>query len=144
MTGQSDSPGDLGPVGWPEDGPYGPGQCGLPPGEPYYRTATRRATNRLAIAALVTAIIIPIIGGIPALLLGYMARSQIRSKNQAGKGLAIAAIIIGWLSVAYIVAFIIAFVVGVVSSPEFLPRRSTSGSADPQDPAGGTGRPYGI
>ena len=78
-----------------------------------------RATNRLAIAALVIAIIVPIIGGIPALLLGYKARSQIRAKNQAGRGLAIAAIIIGWLGVAYLVALLIAFAVGIASSPEF-------------------------
>ena len=78
-----------------------------------------RAINRLAIAALVIAIIVPIIGGLPALLLGYKARSQIRSKNQAGRGLAIAAIIIGWLGVAYLVALLIAFAVGIASSPEF-------------------------
>ena len=133
MTGQSDSPGDLGPVGWPADGPYGPGQFGPPPhglvapgqgsGHPYHQTAPHRAANRLAIAALAIAIVIPIIGGIPALLMGYTARSQIRARNQAGNWMAIVAIIIGWLSVAYLVAFLIAFVVGVVSSPEFLPRR---------------------
>src|SRR5579864_621626 len=154
MTGQSDSPSDLGPVGWPPDGPYVPGQYGPPPhglvapgqgsGHPYHQTAPHRATNRLAIAALTIGIVIPIIGGIPALIMGYLARSQIRARNQAGNRMAIVAIIIGWLSVAYLVAFIIAFVVGVVSSPEFLPGRSTSGSADPQDPAGGTGSPEGL
>ena len=129
MTGQRDGPGDLGPDGWPAGSPYDPGQYVPPPhglvapgqgsGHPYDQTAPHRATNRLAIAALAIGIVIPIIGGIPALLMGYVARSQIRARNQAGNWMAIVAIIVGWLTVAYLLAFLIVFAVGIVSSPEF-------------------------
>jgi len=100
MTGRSGSPGDLGPS--------------QGSGNPYDQTAPHRATNRLAITALAIAIVVPIIGGIPALILGYKARSQIRARNQAGKWVAIVAIIIGWLGVTWIAAALIAFVVGGV------------------------------
>ena len=85
-----------------------PGELGLDD-----RAASRPATNRLAIAALAITIVIPIIGGIPGLIMGYKARAQIRARNQAGRWVAIAAIVIGWLSVVYILVFVIFFAVGV-------------------------------
>lgn len=93
MTGRSGSPGDLGLDG----------------------LSAHRATNRLAIVALAIAIVSPVIGGIPALILGYKARSQIRAKNQAGKWLAIVAIVIGWLCLAFLISFAIGVVIGLNS-----------------------------
>ncbi|APF40832.1 hypothetical protein BHE16_07185 [Neomicrococcus aestuarii] len=53
-------------------------------------------TNGLAIAALVLAIIVPVVG----LVLGYVARGQIQRDGSQGAGLAQAAIVIGWVFVA--------------------------------------------
>jgi hypothetical protein len=55
-------------------------------------------TNTLAIFALVLAII----GSVVGLILGYVARSQIRRSGERGAGLALAAIIIGWVEVGLI------------------------------------------
>lgn len=58
--------------------------------------STQQKTSGLAIAALILAIFIPIVG----LVLGIIALSQIKNNpNLKGKGLAIAAIIIGSLTV---------------------------------------------
>jgi type II secretory pathway pseudopilin PulG len=68
-------------------------------------------TSGLAVAALVTAIL-----GIPiaALPLGYIARNEIdRSQGrQGGRGMAVAAIVIGWIELA-VVLVIIVFVIAV-------------------------------
>lgn len=52
--------------------------------------ATKPKTNGLAIAALILAFLIPIVG----LILGIVALSQIKKNNEGGKGLAIASIVI--------------------------------------------------
>ncbi|MCD0444006.1 DUF4190 domain-containing protein [Glycomyces sp. A-F 0318] len=70
-----------------------------------------REMNGLAIAAFVIAIVgwcSPL--GILGLILGYVARGQIRERNNSGEGLAKAAIILGWIA---IVAFILLIVLGV-------------------------------
>jgi len=64
-------------------------------------------TNTLAILALVFAII----GSIVGLILGYVARSQIRRTGEAGAGLALAAIVIGWVEVGITVALLVFYVV---------------------------------
>ncbi len=59
-------------------------------------------TSGLAITALVLAFLFPIIG----LILGYVARSQIKKTGEQGDGLAIAAIVIGWVFTALVVILI--------------------------------------
>jgi uncharacterized membrane protein len=67
--------------------------------------------NGYAIAALVLACLgVPVV----SLVLGYIARKQIRMRNEAGDGLALAAIIMGWVELVVIVLFIA--LVGVVGS----------------------------
>jgi hypothetical protein len=82
---------------------YGPGaQVNMP-----------REMNGLAIGAFVLAIVglcSPL--GILALILGYVAKSQIKSRNNSGSGLATTAIILGWLSVIVVLAFVVALAVG--------------------------------
>ncbi|MEU5153067.1 DUF4190 domain-containing protein [Glycomyces sp. NPDC021274] len=72
-----------------------------------------REMNGLAIGAFVLSIVglcSPL--GILALILGYVAKSQIKSRNNSGSGLATTAIILGWISILAVVAFIVALAVG--------------------------------
>jgi hypothetical protein len=67
-----------------------------------------RKTNPLAIVSLVLGIIwIFWLGSIAALIFGYVSLSQIRSRNQSGRGLAIAGIVLGWIGVATLLLSII-------------------------------------
>lgn len=72
----------------------------LPPG-----TAPSVPTSGLAIASLVLGIggltLLPFFGSILALLFGYMARADIRSRPEevTGDGLALTGIVLGWISV---------------------------------------------
>ena len=67
----------------------------------------------MAIAALVMGIggltVLPLIGSILALIFGYMARKDIRSRpaEVTGEGLAMAGIIMGWIAVGLSVLGII-------------------------------------
>lgn len=82
---------------------YGPGA----------QVSAPREMNGLAIAAFVLAIVgmcTPL--GILALILGYVAKSQIKARNMAGGGLATTAIILGWIAILAVAAFIIALAVG--------------------------------
>jgi hypothetical protein len=72
-----------------------------------------REMNGLAIGAFVLSIVglcSPL--GILALILGYVAKSQIKSRNNSGSGLATTAIILGWISILAVVAFVVALAVG--------------------------------
>jgi hypothetical protein len=74
--------------------------------ESYYAPPTPApANNGLAIASLVASIlgvtIVPTVGSIIGVILGYVARNQIRESGGAvgGEGLAKAGIIIGWVGI---------------------------------------------
>jgi Domain of unknown function (DUF1707)/Domain of unknown function (DUF4190) len=58
------------------------------------------ATNRLAVASLVCGLgqfVVGPVAIIPAIVLGHMARRQIRRTGQQGSGLALAGLLLGWL-----------------------------------------------
>ena len=59
-----------------------------------------RRTNTLAILALVAALVASAVG----IVLGFIALGQIRRSGEAGRGLAIAAIIVGLLVTAFFLA----------------------------------------
>ena len=69
-------------------------------------------TNGTAIASLVFGIVswfaCPVVGGILAVVLGHAARGQIRDTHQAGDGLAVAGLILGY---AHLIVFAIVMVV---------------------------------
>jgi hypothetical protein len=72
-----------------------------------------REMNGLAIASFVLAIVgfcSPL--GILALILGYVAKGQIKSRNNSGNGLATAAIVLGWITLLALAAFVVALVLG--------------------------------
>ena len=83
-----------------------------PPGyAPGYAPGWRRPTNGLAIAAVVTIFFFPPL----SLLLGLMARQQIRQTGEEGDGLALAGIIVGGLAVAVFAAFVVFWVLALGS-----------------------------
>lgn len=71
--------------------------------------------NGLAIIAFLASFFVGI-GSIPALVFGYTSRRQIDQSDgrQTGRGLASAAIVLGWIGVALTAAFTVAFVVSSV------------------------------
>jgi hypothetical protein len=106
------APGPYGgyPQGQGYPAPYGqqvpPG--GVPPyGQPYgygYPYQPPQRTNGLAIASMVLGILwIYWIGSILALVFGYIARNQIRERGEAGNGMAIAGIVLGWVGIGFLV-----------------------------------------
>jgi hypothetical protein len=78
-----------------------------------------RATNGLAIAALVCAIcqvFFWFVTGIPAIVLGHLARRQIRQTGEAGDGMALAALIFGYVGLALAALFVVILVVIAVAA----------------------------
>lgn len=61
-----------------------------------YAPVTTAKTNTLAIIALVASFFISIVG----IVLGHVALNQIKTTGEGGRGLAVAALVIGYLSVA--------------------------------------------
>jgi hypothetical protein len=76
-------------------------------------------TNSLAVAALVCGIlqfiVFWVIGAIAAIVLGHIARNQIRQRGERGAGLALAGLILGYVGLALIV-IIVVIVIAVAGS----------------------------
>ena len=79
-----------------------PNQHGVPPmtAAPVYVSVP--PTNGMAIAALVLAFVFFPLG----IVLGHLARGQIKRSGEGGRGLATAALILGYLQAAVIVAML--------------------------------------
>ena len=100
--------------------PYGsaPGQPagghGPPPGWPPYR----RPTNTTAVLALVLAFVLAPAG----LVLGIVARRQIRETGEGGDGLALTGIVVGGIGTALAVLGFLLFVLALATvSSSFVP-----------------------
>jgi hypothetical protein len=117
-------PGYEPPSGYGQPG-YGPPGYGAPgygyPPQPGWGPPTRR-TNTLAIIALVSVFVF----APAALVLGIIARNQIRETGEDGDGMALAAVICGAIAVAFSVILIGAFLLvlgaAVSTGLEFVPR----------------------
>lgn len=98
------------PPGYPQQGYWQPGG---------YPVAAK--TNALAIVSLVTGILwVFWLGSIAALVCGVLALTQIKARGEAGRGLAIAGIVLGCVGMVTLLFFIIAGVTvsnGPASSP---------------------------
>jgi hypothetical protein len=105
--GYGPPPGYGAPPAYPPPG-HGPPYHGPPPG---YLPSYPRPTNTLAILALVLAFVFAPAG----LVLGIMARRQIRQTGEEGDGLALAGIIVGGIGCALVVLVIGLWVVAFAS-----------------------------
>ncbi|WP_436849308.1 DUF1707 and DUF4190 domain-containing protein [Streptomyces massasporeus] len=80
----------------------------------------RARTNGKAVAAGVCGLLcVPTMGltGIPAVVLGHVARAEIRSRGELGDGLALTGLVLGWLSTAgWALVLVLVTVVSVVAS----------------------------
>src|SRR5215207_2076425 len=111
------SPGPYGQPGYaqPEHAQPGYGQPGYAPpgypppgyGPPGYPPVYVRPTNTMAILALVMAFVFAPAG----LILGIVARKQIRETGEDGDGLALAGIIVGGIVTAIFVLFIVFWII---------------------------------
>ncbi|MDR1393298.1 MAG: DUF4190 domain-containing protein [Bifidobacteriaceae bacterium] len=89
-----------GPAAYAQPIPYAPAQPYAPPAP--------AGTNTLAIVALITGIV-----GVSlvAIVLGFVARSQISKTGQAGNGMALAGIILGFVYFVITIIIYVAFFV---------------------------------
>jgi hypothetical protein len=92
-----------------------PGQPHYPPYQPYQGYPPYplvRPTNGLAIAALVCGIAAFVTGitCIPAIICGHTARGQIRRTGEQGDGMALAGLILGYVSLVLYIALVLAIV----------------------------------
>ena len=74
-----------------------------PPYQGYAQAPAPARTNSLAIAALISSFFISLLG----VILGHIALSQIKTTGEGGRGLAIAALVIGYVSMALAVVIIV-------------------------------------
>ena len=98
--------GELGPL--VADLPAGP--LVGPPRYPVVGYAPRPPLNSTAVGALTCGLAVFLtmgLTGIPAIVLGYRARREVRATGQRGDGMALAGMILGWAGVA-LVAIVIA------------------------------------
>ena len=115
--------------------PYGQPPYAQPYGQQPVPQAPAPKTNILAIVSLVSAFFI----GLVAIITGHIALSQIKRTGESGRGLALAGLIIGYVSVAMVAiivtlalvfaATIGAFFLAVDASSPGAPISSTSSSA---------------
>ena len=104
--------------------PTGPWGAAPPPAAAYtpYGTPAYQApsTNGLAIAALVCGLLgfATCVSAIPAVILGHMARRQIRDSGgaQQGDGMALAGLILGYVVLALFIAYIVVIVIIAATS----------------------------
>jgi len=84
---------------------------GYPPQQPVgYRQPQR--TNGMAIASMVLGILwLYWVGSVLALVFGYIARNQIRERGDAGTGMAVAGIVLGWVGVGILTLGMLVFIV---------------------------------
>ena len=77
----------------------------------YAPAPVQAKTNTLAIVALVSSFFISLLG----VILGHIALNQIKTTGEGGRGLAIAALVIGYVSMALAVVIIIGMLASVAA-----------------------------
>lgn len=113
------------PQGAPYQSQYPPNQ--YTPGGPGSPYAAPQSTNAMALGSLISSIagwtVVPFIGWIVGVVLGHIARNQLRQSNEQGAGLALAGLITGYVGLALsalaVVLLIILFAVVGVSYNEW-------------------------
>lgn len=102
------------------DLPQGPVPMPAAPQQPVHPPVPRTflpvpppQTNGASIGALICGILTPMYGitAIPAVILGHVAKSQIRRTGEEGSGFATAGLVLGWLAIGFFLAVIFAVIV---------------------------------
>ena len=81
--------------------------------QPYGGAPAARGYNTMAIVAFILAFFVNVVG----IILGFVALSQIKKTGEQGRGLAIAAVIIGFAEIVIGIIFFIAIVAIVAANP---------------------------
>ncbi|MCU1529237.1 MAG: hypothetical protein JWP75_3000 [Frondihabitans sp.] len=100
----------------PENHQYGSPAGSPPPGYPY--APPYRPTNTLAIIAIIAAFVMPV----AAIVLGHVARSQIRRTHEEGWTLTTLSLVFGYVFTAFGAMFFVVWVVFfilAITSPGF-------------------------
>lgn len=108
----ADLPGPHRP--WPVPAPVAPQHQVVRP-----RPPVAPATNGLAVASLVCGLMQVFtlgITAIPAVILGHVARGQIRRSGERGDGMATAGLVLGWLGIAFFVLIVVGVAAMAVTS----------------------------
>lgn len=92
---------------------------------------TQAKTNGLAIWGFILAIFLPLIG----LILSIVAISQIKKRNEGGKGLAIAGIVIASILLFFQLIFFIGVIGGAKNIAENTPSSNTNNATNSEKPA---------
>jgi hypothetical protein len=111
-------PGPLAPTGY---------QAVQPP--PAARSQT---TNGMAVASLVCGLLQVFslgITAIPAVILGHLARKQMRRTGERGDGMATAGLVLGWLGIAFFVLLVVGLVAMAATHANDFNAYPSSGSA---------------
>ena len=87
-----------------------PAASPVPPASPYVAPVPGQRTNVLSIISLVLAILGISIGGV---ILGHISLNQIKKTHEAGHGLALAGLIIGYIGCAGWIIFWIIYIVAI-------------------------------
>lgn len=112
------------PYGPPDQGQYAPSAYPQQPayGAPYgYAPKTNTLAIFSLIASIVNFIFIPVIGSIVAVITGHMALKQVRTSGEAGRGMALAGTIVGWVGIGLfalglVIVIILLATIGAASS----------------------------
>ena len=84
---------------------------GLPP------TPTR-PTNAMAVAALISGVVswilLPLFGGVAAVVLGHLALSQLKKTGEEGNGLAIGGLVLGYLNLLFSLVMVCVFGTAII------------------------------
>jgi Domain of unknown function (DUF4190) len=95
---------------------YGPRRQPCPPYQPNWGYQPVRPTNGLAVTALVCGVaqFVVVLTFIPAIVCGHIARAQIRRTGEAGGGMALAGLILGYVGGAVLIGLV--FLLAVVAA----------------------------
>lgn len=103
---------------------------GAPPvygSAPYYGAPAPK-TNVLAIISMIASIlgfiwILPLVGSLGGAIMGHLSLNQIKRTGEAGRGMALAGVIVGWVGVAFAVIgigfFLFFIILGAASSSRY-------------------------
>ncbi|WP_308295704.1 DUF1707 and DUF4190 domain-containing protein [Streptomyces odontomachi] len=97
--------------------PMPPTPVAMPPAVPQpYLPVLSRPVNGKAVASLVLGLMTMVtfgVTGLPAVITGHMALSELRSSGESGDAQAVIGLIMGWLSIAAWMVFFVFLVIAV-------------------------------